>query len=929
MALDFNSGSVTPQRRGKDYTKKAQQPAAGGVPDAAPREPRPIGGQLLDMHKYEPGNWGEAIEAIEDFVGKGGGLGTLSKWAFENHVKAAEKDADALRKQRTQAFSSFKAISDETKKLQKKKQYDQAKQNRISDPWTKFFYYDSLAQDAKVESVLKYNDWGGKNLSRLSQVEDDSEIAIELATKASELTSKYDYLPQTFKTNVVDSAMGQITAELKKSIVEKRLENGDLIANKTGKSKVLNGLRTMVTIIKTSKGGLTPQAQKAFETQVQDARGYLIQYYGGDEKKANEVLGEAFTKLYIDVDKPGDMLQGKNDVVEYAAGPIIQRALGEIKTKEGILLLDLVGKDGKTYREILETGYKSAYSLIDMADKATLAQIKRASKEWTNNADLTAAKALIDFEEKEGRKPDAAERQRMAEKQIADLGVAGFTYSGKSGADGSKYIYDLYAAPVKEPTARQTENFQRRVNRMNTTGEYIDADFSAELRSWGLGKMVEENRTAVNKWRSDKYQSLRSTIISDLQNANKVRILGHESLATIANEGASGKAKAKNADLAVEQSNIRLRDEVNEIIDEVIDNALKADPNALTNSKTKRDIYNDINDRLSSQPQYSDPNFYYNINLPDGNARGTQYNNIPDFSRTTKNKDGSWNIEILSLDNGATWSSSAITGFGRNEGTKDEVKLFLDRQFIFDEPQINELIRALTTNDMYGVSQDTRDVMNNFEYATGGAMPMNEVVLQQIQKYSPNKRLGPIWKANAKLLQGAFINYDAAPADFTPYDVALSHNEAAGDYKSGLSTDGKQLNRVRFKLTRPTGQVGNDAMPAPVGGNIVDSGTHDIYGNYIIIKAEAHGPGYRKGDRIMISGGSKILVTSGRVSIGRQVMLTGGINGTTTGGLNPGQLQMTIFNPGEGFPARLDQKIQSHQVDFLKENLYPLIRRIK
>jgi hypothetical protein len=926
MALDFNSGSVTPQRRGKDYTKKAQQPAAGGVPDAAPREPRPIGGQLLDMHRYEPGNWGEAIEAIEDFVGKGGGLGTLSKWAFENHVKAAEKDADALRNQRTQAFSSFKAISDETKKLQKKKQYDQAKQNRISDPWTRFFYYDSLAQDAKVESVLKYSDWGGKNLSRLSQIEDDSEIAIELANKAADLTAKYDYLPQTFKTNVVDSAMGQITAELKKTIVEKRLENSDLIANKTGKSKVLNGLRTMVTIIKTSKGGLTPQAQKAFETSVQDARGYLIQYYGGDEKKANEVLGEAFEKLYIDVDKPGDMLQGKNDVVEYAAGPIIQRALGEIKTKDGILLLDLRGKDGKSYREILESGYKSAYSLMDMAERANLAQMKRVSKEWTNNADITANQTLIDFEEKEGRKPEAAERQRMAEKHIEGLGVAGFTYSGKTGAEGQKYIYELYAAPVRVPTPRQTENFQTRVNRMSTKGEYLDSDFIAELRSWGLGNMVEENRTAVNKWRSGKYQSLRSTIISDLQTANKVRILGHESLATASKEGADGKAKLANADLAVEQSNIRLRDEAEEVIDEIIDNALKADPNALTSSKARREIYDEINRRLEGQAQYSDPNFYYNINLQDGNARGTQYNNVPDFSRTTKNRDGSWNIEILSLDNGNTWSSSAITGL---RGDRTQTELFLNRQFIFNEPQMNELIRALTTNDMYGISQDTRDVMNNFEYATGGIMPMNEVVLQQVQRYTGNERLGPMWKANAKLLQGAFINYDAAPDDFTPYDVALSHNEAAGDYKSGLSTDGKQLNRVRFKLTRPTGQVGNDPMPAPVGGNIVDSGTHDTYGNYIIIKAEAHGPGYRKGDRIMISGGSRILVTSGRVSIGQQVMLTGGINGTTTGGLNPGQLQMTIFNPGEGFPARLDQKVQSHQVDFLQENVYPLIRRIK
>ena len=77
----------------------------------------------------------------------------------------------------------------------------------------------------------------------------------------------------------------------------------------------------------------------------------------------------------------------------------------------------------------------------------------------------------------------------------------------------------------------------------------------------------------------------------------------------------------------------------------------------------------------------------------------------------------------------------------------------------------------------------------------------------------------------------------------------------------------------------------------------------------------------------MISGGSRILVTSGRVSIGQQVMLTGGLD-TVTGGLNPGQLQMTIFNPGEGFPARIDQNVQSPQVELLQLNVYPHIRRI-
>ena len=240
---------------------------------------------------------------------------------------------------------------------------------------------------------------------------------------------------------------------------------------------------------------------------------------------------------------------------------------------------------------------------------------------------------------------------------------------------------------------------------------------------------------------------------------------------------------------------------------------------------------------------------------------------------------------------------------------------------------MNEVIRALTTANTKELSSDTRKILENFNYATNGVKPLNEVILQQALRYvgdgvpAAQKEL---WQKSSNLLKGSLVHYTVVPPNFTQYDLALE----AKDYTPGITADGKLLNRVRFRLRRPDGQVGNNGIPSPIGGSIIDSGTNDTYGNYIIIRASTNGKGFRKGDRIMISGGSKILVNSGQVSVGRKLMLTGG-SGTVTGGLSPGYLQMTLFNPGEGFPDRLDQKPQSFQVDFVEENLYPLIRRIR
>ena len=919
-----NSLAITPQRQRRDFTKKPQRGPTIAAPAAPAQEPRQVGDQLLDMRRYEPGNQAQAIESIQNFVGKQGGLSKLSQWAMEAHVKKAEKDAQALREQRAEAYMQFGKIADETERLEKKKKFLDAKNNRLANPWTNFFYYEKESEKAANEAVLKLNAWGGNNVTRLANNEDDSEISYELNTKAKEIQSKYANIPQSWQRGVIEPKLAAVQNQIKEKVYEKRFELADVRMDSAARVQLVGGIKNAVRTIKDSKGALTEDAINAIKYNTLEAQKLLLNHYG-DERTANAKLAEMFKKLWIDTDKPEEPGYGKNDLGEYLTGPQIQIAIKGIQgSKSGIELGELRDKDGNSINRILDQGFKAAYDLQDAAAKAELAEIRTTQKLWKKKQREKADGAISDFKKNNDRLPTAEERQDMAGDHLKVIDND-FSYSGQTQKEGTDDIYKLYMGPVKNPGPTVLSQWKTKVNAMNRRGEYLDEAEKAELRTYGQYDLIQSNTESVDQWRSDETVALREGVIQDLKDETERRIMSHESLATTAQESKLGTKKESTAKLAVGVAQQRLVQEVDDIVNDEIDKAIRADENALSDAKTRRTIFENINSRLENQPQYSDPNHYYNINQPDGTALFTEYELIPDVSVTTKNRNGSWNIEPLSLDNLETWSTTA-----RKNGLPDnpaEIDRILNNQFIFDERQMNEVIRALTTADAKELSSDTRKILENFNYATNGVKPLNEVILQQATRYvgdgipAAQKEL---WKKSSDLLKGSLVHYTVVPPNFSPYDLALE----AKDYNPGVTAEGKLLNRVRFRLRRPDGQVGNNGIPSPVGGSVIDSGTNDTYGNYIIIRASTNGKGFRKGDRIMISGGSKVLVDIGQVSVGRKLMLTGG-SGTVTGGLSPGYLQMTLFNPGEGFPDRLDQKPQSFQVDFVEQNLYPLIRRIR
>jgi len=918
-----NSLGITPQRQRRDFTKKPQKGPTLAAPAAPAQEPQQVGGQLLDMRRYEPGNQTQAIEAIENFIGNQGGLAKASQWAMEAHVKRAERDANELRKQRAEASIQVGKINEDTAALEKKKKFAEAKANRLANPWTNFFYYDKLSREAATEAVIKLNAWGGNNVTRLANNNDDAAISHELNSKAKGIQDKFSHIPQTWQTGVIEPQLAAAQAEIKKSVYEKRFELVDQRVVSTAQTQVISGLKNAVRLVKASKGALTEDATNTIKFSILDAQKTLIDHFG-DEKTANAYLAGYFKKLYIDTDNPIDPGYGKNDLGEYLMGPQIMVALKGLTSKDGIEIGELRDKDGASINHILQQGFTQAYNVYDSAAKAELAQIKTVQKTWNLRQKQNADKVISDFIKKEKRLPTAEERQDMAGDHLKVIDND-FSKSGQTQKEGTDDIYKLYMGPIKTPAPRVLSQWKSKVNAMNRRGEYLDEAEKAELRTYGQYDLIQSNTETVDQWRSDETVALRTGVIQDLKDEAERRMMSHPSLATVAQESKLGSEKVRYAKLAVGSAQTRLLQEVDDIVNDEIDKALATDENALGDAKTRRTIFENIDKRLASQPQYSDPNHYYNINQPDGNALFTEYELVPDVSVTTKNRDGSWNIEPLSLDNLETWSTTA-----RKNGFPDdpaEIDRILNNQFIFDERQMNEVIRALTTANVKELSSDTQKILENFNYATNGVKPLNEVILQQATRYVGDgipAAQKDLWKKSSNLLKGSLVHYTVVPPNFSPYDLALE----AKDYNPGITAEGKLLNRVRFRLRRPDGQVGNNGIPSPVGGSIVDSGTNDTYGNYIIIKASTNGKGFRKGDRIMISGGSKVLVNSGQVSVGRKLMLTGG-SGTVTGGLSPGYLQMTLFNPGEGFPDRLDQKPQSFQVDFVEDNLYPLIRRIR
>ena len=184
-----------------------------------------------------------------------------------------------------------------------------------------------------------------------------------------------------------------------------------------------------------------------------------------------------------------------------------------------------------------------------------------------------------------------------------------------------------------------------------------------------------------------------------------------------------------------------------------------------------------------------------------------------------------------------------------------------------------------------------------------------------------------MFRANAQKIQQA-TKTPVAGTGTAPRDTQLY----VYNYHHGHSPN----RAVDFQIERGNKAQTANPMPAPFSGRVIYAGPVKGFGNTVVIEAESNGPGYRRGDRLLLGHAARLTVGVGqRVNRGQTVLISGdkspmnrnpGRSGTGNG--TPGHIHSQLFRPGSGFPSITQQYGQQTQNDFFRKAVYPLFRSV-
>ena len=166
-----SSFGITPQRQIRDLVAQPARPTEPAKPAEPVRTPVQTGGQLMYAASYQPGSAGQAIESIQQFLSNEGALGKSTDALFERYKEQKKEEATRLLQQEATALRDSLENAKETKALRQAGDENLARQNRLSNPWVNFFYYDTKATNAGKQVAVDLASWGTKEADRLAEVD--------------------------------------------------------------------------------------------------------------------------------------------------------------------------------------------------------------------------------------------------------------------------------------------------------------------------------------------------------------------------------------------------------------------------------------------------------------------------------------------------------------------------------------------------------------------------------------------------------------------------------------------------------------------------------------------------------------------------------------------------------------------------------------
>jgi murein DD-endopeptidase MepM/ murein hydrolase activator NlpD len=727
----------------------------------------------------------------------------------------------------------------------------------------------------------------------------------------------YADVPAAFQAAKIDPLVSSVSLDLKKVIQEKSYERRALTDQNTAAEKFLGPLRLGSSFVKGTFGSEqgTVFAADAIQNGYNDSRAYYVDIRGYSEKEFNALLFKEIPNLFID--KNGD---GYNDIGETYSYLNFAKTLGDIKTADGQSLLSLRNAKGQTMREALEEGAVKAVKAQETFEGSVERGIQRVQREFKRNQ---ANESTQFYSQNPNPNDDQIVSQREAAKANArQLAARGLLPDGLSVADAFDQIDKLYPFQSKDISPEQQARLQIEIDDLIAQGiTQMPADLAARLEGTpAYGKALVAFAKSQREAANPATQKTTDAIVRNLLGGLKGNFQSKdEQLKAAAVQGKAGDAKEKFLQPAVTQASQRLKVEGTIYIRRKLSEAAQRGEN-INDPAVQLRISQDAQSYFYQRPEYSDVDSYYDItNLQSiGKAKGG-----PVLGSSKKTADGRWQINIQDADNRASFAAIARPYFVNNPAAARE---YLSNQFVLNEKELGEINKVLATGSMAGLSQSTRRSLGNLETAFGNRVSIAEIARKQTIKFLDGNE-PPIYRVNAEKLRAA-IKTPVAGTGVKPQDSLLYV------YSGNHAHSGNRA--VDFQIERGNRAQTANPLPSPISGIVRFSGQVQGFGNTVVIEALESGPGYRRGDRLLLGHAARLNVQTGqRVNRGQSILVAGDsspINSvpgrSSTGTGTPGHLHSQLFRPGQGFPNQKDQYGQENQNTFVRKSLYPLFRTV-
>jgi hypothetical protein len=914
-----SSFGITPQRQVRDLVANPERPTAPAEPARPAGIPQQVGGQLLYAASYQPDNrLASTVKSIEDFIGRDGAFTNVSNILFERQKQEAYQQAKDLINSEVVAYKDSIENAKETQILKKSGDSELARQNQLRNPWVNFFYYDAKATNAGKDISIQLAGWGKTQAEKLAEIEDPGQRSALIAAKAEEFMQPYKDIPKAFKAAKIDPLLSSVSFDIKKLVQEKSYERRKLADQRTALEKFNGTLNLGASFAKNSFGSQqgTIFAADAIQKAYNEAYGYYVTLRQYDEKQFHALLFKEIPNLFID--KNGD---GYSDIGESYSYLNFAKALGEIRTADGQSLLNLRNDKGETLRQALEEGAVKAVKAQETFEGSVERGIQRVQREFKRNQ----ANASTQFySQNPNPNDDQIVSQREAAKANArQLAARGLLPDGMSVADAFDQIDKLYPFQSKDISPEQQARLQIEVDDLIAQGiTQMPPDLAARLEGTSAyGKALvafgKAQRDAANPATQKTTDAILKSLLGGLKGNFQSK---DEQLKAAAAQGKAGDAKEKFLQPAVVQASQRLKAEGTIYIRRKLSEAAQRGEN-INDPAVQLRISQDAQNYFYQRPEYSDVDSYYDItNLQSiGKAKGA-----PVLGSSKKTADGRWQINIQDADNRASFAAIARPYFVNNLAA---ARTYLSNEFVLNEKELGEINKALATGNMSAVGASTRRSLSNLvNTAFGNKISTAELVQKQLGKFFDGN-VPPSYRENALKLQAA-TKTPVAGTGVKPQDSLLYV------YSGNHAHSGNRA--VDFQIERGNRAQTANPLPSPISGIVRFSGQVQGFGNTVVIEALESGPGYRRGDRLLLGHAARLNVQTGqRVNRGQPVLVAGDtspINSvpgrSSTGTGTPGHLHSQLFRPGQGFPNQKDQYGQETQNSFFRTSMYPLFRTV-